>query len=710
MALDFGKIKAKKKEAGPVDPVEIFQKNKSKITDAGINDLWLGQGDALRDWHSNRKKDDVAVVLNTGAGKTLIGLLIAQSLVNETKGKVLYACASIQLIEQTREKAEGYGLNVTTYHGGNFSNDLFDKGEAVCLTTYQALFNGKSRFVREELSAVIFDDAHAAEGMIKDHFSLNIDRKENDKLFSALIEQFRPYFKSVGRAGSFDEILAGQHDKVELLPPFEAIGNIAEINRLLVELNIPSDKNTMFAWAHLKDHLDLCAYLVSNSSIQIIPPVIPVSSLAYFQNGIRRIYLSATMLSDDSFIRTFGQELDYVVEPDTSAGQCERLIIFPEQVYGVEDDRITTKEFIGNRKSLILTPSYYLAMQWEDIGHIPMRQSMIKDLDSFKNSEDPDKLILAARYDGIDLPGDTCRHLVMDGLPTGTGLLDRYMWESLRLSNILRSTLACRIVQSLGRISRGMSDHGVVAVVGREYVKWLLTPRNQAYLPSFVQKQIKLGLQVSESLDSSDDIPEAADACLNRDSGWIEAYEQFMDDCETEEIDEGDQILRELALSEKGFIKKYWDRDYTGAIKVLEKILDQAFAYSTGLGSWYSLWLGYCFTLTGDHDTALSYYKRANGATKNIPKYVDEGIDLTANPVSTQSSNIANEFLINKGASVSNPKHINADLEFLNGTGTVNQTEESLRCLGQISGQMQQDQIMSMVLALMYCGYVKVWH
>ena len=686
MALDFGKIKAKKKEAVPVDPIEIFQKNKSKITDAGINDLWLGQGDALRDWHKNRGLDDVAVVLNTGAGKTLIGLLIAQSLVNETKGKVLYACASIQLIEQTREKAEGYGLKVTTYFSGKFSNDLFDKGEAVCLTTYQALFNGKSKFRNEDIAAVIFDDAHAAEGMIKNHFALNLDRHQNEELFLAIAELFRPYYHSVGRVGSFEEVLSGQQTKVELLPPFEVIKNIAEIHRLLNEAKVPNNKSTTFAWAHIKDHLDLCAFLVSSSSIQIIPPVIPVSNLVYFQKGIRRVYLSATMLGADSFIRTFGQELDYVVQPDTPAGQCERLIIFPEQVYGVDDDREVAKEFLEDRKALILTPSYYMAEQWEDVGHLPDRETMIADLEKFKGSADPDKLILAARYDGIDLPGDTCRHLVMDGLPTGTGLLDRYMWESLRLSNILRSTLACRIVQSLGRISRGMSDHGVIAVLGREYVKWLLTPRNQAYLPPFIQKQIKLGLQVSESCDSSVDIPSAANACLDRDAGWIEAYEQFMEDCETEEVEEGDEILRELALAENIFVKKYWERDFAGAIKIFEEILDSAFKYSTGLGSWYALWIGYCFELAGDHETALHYYKRANGATKTIPKYADEGVDLTSNLVSAQVSNLANEFAINKGASVSIPKNIHSDLSVLDGTGSVKQTEEALRCLGQYLG------------------------
>jgi superfamily II DNA or RNA helicase len=76
--------------------------------------LWLAQGDALREWHDARSERDIAVVLNTGAGKTLVGLLIAQSLVNEKEDKVVYVCPSIQLVEQTAKKAEGYGLEDRT--------------------------------------------------------------------------------------------------------------------------------------------------------------------------------------------------------------------------------------------------------------------------------------------------------------------------------------------------------------------------------------------------------------------------------------------------------------------------------------------------------------------------------------------------------------------------------------------------------------------
>src|ERR1700690_3052685 len=101
MEFDFTRLKPLKSDTNPIDPIEIFRK--VKISDQNINDLWLAQGDALRKWHDNRQQKDISIVLNTGAGKTLVGLLMAQSLVNETKGKVLYICSSIQLVEQTAE-------------------------------------------------------------------------------------------------------------------------------------------------------------------------------------------------------------------------------------------------------------------------------------------------------------------------------------------------------------------------------------------------------------------------------------------------------------------------------------------------------------------------------------------------------------------------------------------------------------------------------
>src|SRR5437870_5491426 len=118
MPIDFSKLSPVRSSKRPVYPVELFQS--VKVKDHAINDLWLAQGDALRLWNANRNNMDVAIVLNTGAGKTLVGLLAAQSLVNEAAGHVVYACGSIQLVEQTATKAKGYGLEVATYFKGKF--------------------------------------------------------------------------------------------------------------------------------------------------------------------------------------------------------------------------------------------------------------------------------------------------------------------------------------------------------------------------------------------------------------------------------------------------------------------------------------------------------------------------------------------------------------------------------------------------------------
>ena len=208
MKFDFYNFRVPRQRTRTVDPVEIFQA--SAITDDNINDLWLAQGDALREWHANRSLTDVAVVLNTGAGKTLVGLLIAQSLVNETERQVVYACSSIQLIEQTANKAEGYGLPVTTYYNQNFSNSRYDMAEAPCVTTYQALFNGKSRFARDDIAAVVLDDAHTAEHILREQFSLQITRAEMEGIYQEIASLFLPYHKKVGLENKLHRSLSGR--------------------------------------------------------------------------------------------------------------------------------------------------------------------------------------------------------------------------------------------------------------------------------------------------------------------------------------------------------------------------------------------------------------------------------------------------------------------------------------------------------------------
>ena len=684
MAFDFSKIKPKREEEGVVDPIELF--HKLKVGDPNINDLWLAQGDALRQWHSNRSKGDVGIVLNTGAGKTLVGLLIAQSLVNETKGKVLYTCSSIQLIEQTAEKAYGYGLDVTTYYRGQYSNDLYHMNKVPCVTSYHALFNGRSVFPREEIAAVVFDDAHVAEHLIRDQFSVHMGRKDFPDAYNEATDLFKEYHKSVGLTGSYEELADTSCRRLFLVPPFEVKRQFSELHRILRGAGLSDDdKSTSFAWEHLKDHVDLCSILVTSSTITITPPFVPVRTLKYFQSPSRRVYLSATLSTSDAFARTFGCIPDHIITPSTTAGECERLVLCPRKAKTADKDVDITKALVEKEKTLILVPTYARAAEWADLVEPPPRNAVAEHVTAFKHASGSQKLLLAARYDGIDLPGDTCRIMVIDDLPTSLGPLERFIWEHLGLFNSMSTAIASRIVQSFGRISRGMSDHGVVILTGARLIEWLLNPRNRAFLPAFLQRQIALGMEISANAESRDALASAMAQCLGRDESWLGAYGNLMQNQGVADPQLESELLARLAVAEAEYACQIWHRDYESAAKCLNATLEDAFDLSDSTGAWHTLWLGNALDLMGDNVTALEMYRRAHGRNVNIPAYWSHDQKESTKGLPMQAIEVKRQFSTHN-ATVSVPKRLHQELRHIDGSGSSAQAEESLRALGQYLG------------------------
>ncbi len=686
MGINFGNLNLSGERPRPIEPIGIFQS--SSVADSNINDLWLAQGDALRDWHEHRKHEDVAVVLNTGAGKTLVGLLMAQSLVNETRGHVVYACSSIQLVEQTATKAKGYGLPVTTYLRGEFSDDdLYHKGEAPCVTTYQALFNGKTRFRADDVSAAVFDDAHTAEHILRDQFSLTIRRVDLPDIYDQIFTLFHPYHDSVGLASSYAEVSDRKSDRLFFVPPFEVQNNVAELRRLLLGANLSEKTSTMFAWEHIRDHEDLCCLMISRSEIVLTPPVVPVSTLPYFGDGVRRVYLSATLSAPDSFVRAFGRQPDKIVAPYTTAGECERMVLIPSLIQGIDDDASAAKSIVRDHKALIMVPSFREAEKWADISHLPDRQHVSQEVDLFREAPAPKKITLAARYDGIDLPGDTCRVMVLDEIPRGAGPLERFQWDRLHMKNSLLSLLSSRIVQSFGRISRGMSDHGVVVITGQSLVDWLLVPRNRSLLPGFLQKQIEIGEAVSKSATDVDGLIAASNSCINRDPAWIQAYTNNMEITLPKDVAIDIEKALKIALAEARFGKALWDRDFQSAANELDQVLDDAYDFSKYSGAWLSLWVGYALQMSGDDESAADLYRRAHVTERNLPRpAVSQQHPDRSLP--QQVVNVAEQMSIRASApsSISLPRTFDRDLGPLSRTATPRQVEEALRCLGQYLG------------------------
>lgn len=175
--VDFDKLRTTKKKPKEIDPLEIFRRLPKP---PGFNDLYTSQAEVLQTWFSRRTDRDVVLKLHTGGGKTLVGLLMAQSTLNETAEPVVYLTPTVQLVNQTLEKAKAHGIPAVPYERGQPLNDDFVNGNAIMVATYKALFNGRSKFgLRgaghpQKVSALILDDAHVAFAVVRESFTLEV--------------------------------------------------------------------------------------------------------------------------------------------------------------------------------------------------------------------------------------------------------------------------------------------------------------------------------------------------------------------------------------------------------------------------------------------------------------------------------------------------------------------------------------------------------
>lgn len=73
---------------GPTEPRELYASLPDKSTGYGyLRDV---QGQVLTAWHARRTERDLVVKVNTGGGKTIDGLVMLQSYLNDGKGPALY--------------------------------------------------------------------------------------------------------------------------------------------------------------------------------------------------------------------------------------------------------------------------------------------------------------------------------------------------------------------------------------------------------------------------------------------------------------------------------------------------------------------------------------------------------------------------------------------------------------------------------------------
>ena len=530
--VDFNKLRSQSSRPAPVDPLEIFRRMPKP---QGINDLYTSQAEVLEAWFDRKDERDTVVKLHTGGGKTLVGLLIAQSTLNELKEPVLYLAPTNQLVSQTLEKARSLGIAAVPYVKGQPLADDFVNGKAVMVASYKALFNGFSKFgVRGgrmplKAGAVILDDAHVAFSVVRESFTLEISSDEESERYDALCTLFRGAFKSMDRLGTFDDTVSGRSNIVIEVPYWAWNEQIDTARNLLRG----DGEDTPFAWPLLRDNLHLCHALISTTAFTVTSVLPLVSCFPTFADAPRRIYMSATIADDSEIVRTFDADPRHVNSALTSrslAGISERMILIPSLMKFDFDTTKVTKELLkqvasSNLGAVVLVHSNHAADAWKDVAEFAEGSNQVEaKIEALQLRQTSGPVVFANRYDGIDLPGDACRFLVMEGLPAGTSDYELLRAATLYGGATISRMLAQRIEQGIGRGARGAGDHCVVLLVGSDLAGWIAKDANFKLLTSATRAQLEMGSTVSKEVNDVNDLSNTITLSIRRDAGWVEYH------------------------------------------------------------------------------------------------------------------------------------------------------------------------------------------
>lgn len=639
MVFDFGGLDKPKVGAKATSPRDIFRNRPSGK--AKVKELWQGQAQALDEWFKNPKVDTL-ISMYTGAGKTLVGVLIAQSFLQQGFRNVVYVCPTIDLIRQTVREANGIGITPTTYHQREFSDENFAQAKSFCVTTYQALFNTRNKFRGERTpGAIIFDDAHVGERLVRDAFTITVRKSKHPQFYDQLARVIRDCFQDIGQRYNFDQIASDMSSgSVALCPPNGVFNRSTEIETIVsafangeIGFSLPFD--------YLRGHIQYCAITISKFVIEITPPFLPALQVGALEDrSVPKVFLSATVQSKGDIIRAFGRS-PRVIEPDVDAGLGERLMLFGSALNGFCEDTSGIASVSKQAKVLIAVPSDRETDKWESVAEAPKTaDEFTSKLDAFR-SADAGAFLLMGRYDGIDLPDDDCRVMAVDGVPVGSAQLERYLFDRIKLDQTFFPRVANRFTQLFGRINRGKNDYGIYFIQSKDAENWLRNVANQAFFPKVLQEQIRLSEEFCDQLQgiTPDTVRSIVEQIIKRDPQWLSYYQAQIGKNPIEEKRITDRAAYtklddELAKREANFMLKLWQGDHAGAVSELSEKIEEVRIANPRLAGWYALWLGVANCVRHEQEAMFDWFDEARnrlGGKLPLPRRAAADVGILEN-------------------------------------------------------------------------------
>lgn len=572
-------------------PEELYLSGTLPRTTAAVDSLWTHQGDVIRGYaEKHQDTPDLALELPTGTGKTLPGLLIGEWVRRRFKEPVVYATPTKQLARQVAATAEREGIPAAVLTGSAKDWEpaeaaSVEGGEAIGITTYSSIFNSNPKLPKPRL--LIFDDAHAGEQFVGNEYGISIRRRDDEEAYLNVLKALKPFLPRLVFQRLEGEPDPGVHNQVRLILPAINQEALTGLDAVLADLPKPH----LYKFAMIRSGLTACCVYLSYSGIQIRPMIPPTYENRVFDCAKQRIYLSATLGSGGELERAFGRSkiVRMPLPTETPPRSGRRLFIFPDLVKGGDAVGLT-KQIIGvTDKALVLSQETAATLE-EAVAQlagngVPVRGRDYLEqegLESFVKAP-AGVLALANRYDGLDLPGDACRIVVLGGTPDSVGLQERFLSERANADAALAERLRTRIVQGAGRCTRGPNDYAVVVVLGLDILKYFSRRENRLALEPELQAEVDFGWQNSKGFEA-DEIIENVKVFLEHGNDWREkgepAVAEFRQDAVKTEPPGTDALGKAAALEVEAW-QLAFGGDWIGASQKLQEAVSHVGAAAT---------------------------------------------------------------------------------------------------------------------------------
>jgi hypothetical protein len=599
------------------------------------------QADILRSYQRDAlEKPHVALQLPTGSGKTLVGLLISEWRRRTRGERCLYLCPTNQLVNQVVGQARAqYGIDAIAFTGSKAEYPSDDKAaygrsDAIAVTSYSSLFNVAPYFLDPQF--IVLDDAHAGEQYISSAWSLRVERfrEQHAPLFATIVGILARVISPI----SLQRLTGSWNDHwdrawVDKIPTPSLVPLFPELSAAIDEH--VNGLTLRYQWRMLRDHLTACQLYVGSSDILLRPLIPPTLTHAPFANATQRLFMSATLGAGGDLERISGiPEIYRLAAPEgwDRQGVGRRLFLFPGSSLSSENEEEVQGQLIERAgRALVIVPDDRRAESYREWVSRKLRIPVF-DARQIEQSREPfvssrrAVAVMANRYDGLDLPKDDCRLLLVEGVPRATNLQEQFFVSKMGAVALLNDRILTRVVQAFGRCTRDATDYAAVVVWGDELLSYLSAKERRTFLHPEVQAELEFGLTQSKEAGASTYV-EYLDHFLRQSKEWSEAENSIValrNEAKVTTLP-GTADLRNAVKSEVDYQYFLWNNRLPEALDAARKVLGALL--SPDLRGYRALWLylagsaAWLAENSGQAETAAiarEYFRQASAAALGV--------------------------------------------------------------------------------------------